>query len=110
EGKNGRRRVTTRIGDQLGRADVRFEQFRQTIHRATEPLGIGMLVVVPLFVGGGVVQAIVGTEVDHSHARLEQRGNRLGRRSVRQAAEDAIAPLGERGGVQVFQRQVQTLG
>ena len=65
-----------------------------------------MLVAVPFEVGGGVVEPIIGAEVDHLRARGQHSGNDLGAGAVWKAAEHALGPAAHLLGREILQQQV----
>jgi len=75
-------RIAARIGDQPGAADLLAVQLRQAVNGVGQILQVGMLLVVPLFVVGRLLQPIVGGEVNHAEPRLQQRGHELRGHSV----------------------------
>ena len=70
--QNGRRRIAARIGHQLGRRNLLAEQLGQPVDDLAQPLRVGMLLAVPLGVDFGVVQPVVGAEIDDPAAGVQQ--------------------------------------
>ncbi len=104
-----RRGIAAGIGDRAWPCGICVaKQLRQAVGRLAQPLGIGMLVLVPLAIGRGVVQAVVGAEKSITRTpRGQQRLGRFGRRRVRQAKKRTVAALGNRLGPEVFQAQIE---
>jgi hypothetical protein len=106
--QDGRRWIAAGIGDELRLWDSLSVQLWQAVHRLGHSRGIRVFVVVPLLVNGGVVQPVVGAEVDDSRARGEEVFDDLGAGRMGEAAEDAVGSLGEFCGIEVFQPQVES--
>ena len=70
--QNGRGRIAARIGHQLRRRNLLAEQLRQSVDDLAQPLRVGVFLAVPLGVDLGVVQAIVGAEIDDPAAGVQQ--------------------------------------
>ena len=66
-----------------------------------------MDVTVPSGIDGGIVQPVVGTEVDHATSRREIFGDHSHARGVRQTAEYEFRPLGHLRRLQVFAADVE---
>jgi len=73
-------------------------------------VGVRVLLAVPLLKRLGVVEPIVGAEVDDPGPGGQQMRGDRGRDPVRQAAKHAIGPRRDRHGVHIFQPQIQPPG
>jgi len=54
--------------------DLLAEQLRQAVDDFAHPRGIGMFLAIPLLIDLGVVQPVVGAEIDHPAAGIQQPG------------------------------------
>src|SRR5690606_408607 len=61
---------TTRRGNPVGTGDFLTVQFRHAVYELTESIEIVMLMAVPGIVITRIVQAEVGTEVDHDRSKI----------------------------------------
>ena len=84
------------------------EELRQAVYRASEQLGARVRGGVPVLVDGGVAQAVVGGEVEHGHAALEQRRREREARGVRDGEEGDVRRRGD--GVRLGQRKREVAG
>lgn len=105
--QDGSRCVAAWVGDQVGLRDGVAKEFGQAVDRLAEPRWVDMGLAVPVVVGGGIIKAVVGTQIDHPGAGCQQVGHNGGTRAVRQATEDNISPLANFGRAEIFQRQIE---
>ena len=110
QGENRRGRIAAGVGHERGRRDLGSIQLRQTVYDLAQALGVGVLLAVPLGEDFGIVEAIVGAEVDDPRAGGQQVRNHGAAGAVRQAAKGTLRPRGDLRRREVFQSQVQSIG
>ena len=108
--QNCRRWVAAGIGHQIGIANRFAKQLGQAVHRFAQPIGVDVFLSVPVGVGLGTVEAIIGAQVDNPHAGVEQLGNQGRGHAVRQATECHVGPGGDLAGLQVAHAQIEPTG
>ena len=110
--EQGRRRedradgIAAGRGDERGRRDRLAVQLRQSVDRLREPGRIDVGRLVPGRVVRGVVQAVVGREVDHLPALLAQDGHGLLRLHVRQGEKRDVAHARQPLGIELVEPDV----
>ena len=105
QGQHGPGWEAAGIGDQVGALDLVAEQLGQAVDGLRQIARVGVLLV-ELLVDGHVLEPIVGAEVDHLDARVEQLGHEAHRHLVGQAAQRHVGRSGELVQIQRFDRHV----
>ena len=90
QGQDGRRRVATRGGDELGRAQLLPMQLRQAVDEVAQQLGGGVGLAVPGRVERGVLEAEVGGQVDDDADLGHQIGHQVLGLAMRQGHEHQV--------------------
>ena len=86
-----RRRITTGVGNQPRRFDLRAVHFRQTINRRAHQIGAGVRHAIPFFPYSDILQTEVGGQVNQLHARVQQCPRLLHGNAIRGGEEHQIA-------------------
>ena len=89
-------RVTSRTCNQVCLFNLVAITFGKPVNRFFQKIGSGMIHSVILFVFCGGTDTEVRTDVDHFHARLDQRGRIFGGKPMGQSKKRDIAGLGNR--------------
>ena len=105
--QDGRRRVAAGVGYERLPLDPVAKQLGQAVDRLAEPGGVGMLMAIPFEVGGGIVEPVVGAEIDDLGPRGHHSRQDLRARAVRQAAEHALGPRADFLRREILERQVE---
>ena len=85
-----------------------FEKFWETIGNSADTFSIWMGDLIPGFIGGKIVKAVIGGEVDDLFTSVQVLNRLFGRSAVRQATENAISFGGYDLGIIFFNAQVQS--
>ena len=90
QGQNRRRRIAARGWRRARLFNLVAEELGQAVRRRRQAIRILVRNVVPLIEDRRVVETIVGAEVDHFHAQVEEFRRDCSGRRMRQAAEDCV--------------------
>ena len=86
-----RRRITTGVGNQPRRFGLYAINFRQPINGLAHQIGTGVRHAIPFFPYSDILQAEVGGQVNHLHARIQQCPRLLHGNTIRGGKEHQIA-------------------
>ncbi len=110
EGEDGGGGVAAGVGDQVGGGDAVAVEFGQAIDGLGQAGGVGVVVVVPVAIDLGVLEPVVGAQVDDADAPLAEFGGGGHAGGVGQAEEGDAGALGELVGVERLAGEVDPAG